>query len=242
MLKTKETWQVNITQDPLLHPGKEIVVNHGIWTVDNELLKLRGRVSLDKNIITMLKFPNLATVLWSGGLPRWLSSKEPTCDAGATGVMGANPGAGQSPGGGHGNPHQCSYSCLVNPMDRGAWQATVYRAAKGWTQLIDLAYLYTLWPSKRLSFFSSICTLFSDSCCNPLVVLWEYKLVQPFWRVICNIQQTFKQDTFYKNFLFSNNSNYPRKYHEQIPMWPDPEIPIFNVLPHLFFILSTHVF
>ena len=42
----------------------------------------------------MLKFPNLATVLWSGGLPRWLSSKEPTCDAGATGVMGANPGAG----------------------------------------------------------------------------------------------------------------------------------------------------
>ena len=34
------------------------------------------------------------------------------------------PGLGRSPGGGHGNPVQ--YSCLENPMDRGAWQATVH--------------------------------------------------------------------------------------------------------------------
>ena len=54
----------------------------------------------------------------------------------------------------------------------------------------------------------------SDSCSNPLTALWEYQLVQPFWRVTCNIHQTFKQDTFYKNSLFSNNSNYTRKYHE----------------------------
>ena len=33
------------------------------------------------------------------------------------------PGSGRSPGGGHGNPLQ--YSCLENPMDRGAWWATV---------------------------------------------------------------------------------------------------------------------
>ena len=33
------------------------------------------------------------------------------------------PVSGTSPGGGHGNPYQCS--CLENPMDRGAWQATV---------------------------------------------------------------------------------------------------------------------
>ena len=32
---------------------------------------------------------------------------------------------GRSPGGGHDN--QCQYSCLENPMDRGAWQATVHR-------------------------------------------------------------------------------------------------------------------
>ena len=41
---------------------------------------------------------------------------------------GSIPGSGSSPGGGHGNPSQ--YSCLENPMDRGAWRATVHRAAK----------------------------------------------------------------------------------------------------------------
>jgi len=40
-------------------------------------------------------------------------------------------GSGRSPGGGHGNPLQ--YSCLENPMDRGAWWATVHRVAKSWT-------------------------------------------------------------------------------------------------------------
>ena len=37
-------------------------------------------------------------------------------------------GSGRSPGGGHGNPLQ--YSCLENPMDRGAWWATVYGVTK----------------------------------------------------------------------------------------------------------------
>ena len=40
---------------------------------------------------------------------------------------------GRSPGGEHGNPLE--YSCLENPMDRGAWQATVYSVAKSQTQL-----------------------------------------------------------------------------------------------------------
>ena len=43
------------------------------------------------------------------------------------------PGLGRSPGGGHGNPLQ--YSCLENPMDRGAWWSTVHRVAKNWTWL-----------------------------------------------------------------------------------------------------------
>ena len=43
------------------------------------------------------------------------------------------PGLGRSPGEWNGNPLQ--YSCLENPMDRGAWQATVHGAAKGWTRL-----------------------------------------------------------------------------------------------------------
>ena len=41
------------------------------------------------------------------------------------------PGLGRSPGGGHGNPLQ--YSCLVNSMERGAWQATVHGVAKSQT-------------------------------------------------------------------------------------------------------------
>ena len=40
-------------------------------------------------------------------------------------------GSGRSPGGGHGNPLQDS--CLENPVDRGAWRATVYRVAKSRT-------------------------------------------------------------------------------------------------------------
>ena len=50
------------------------------------------------------------------GLPRWLSGKESACNAGDTGLI---LGFGRSPGEGHGNPLQ--YSCLENPMDRGAW-------------------------------------------------------------------------------------------------------------------------
>ena len=41
------------------------------------------------------------------------------------------PGPGRSPGGGHGNPLQ--YSCLENPMDGGAWRATVHRVEKSQT-------------------------------------------------------------------------------------------------------------
>ena len=44
---------------------------------------------------------------------------------------GLIPGLGRSPGGGNGNPLQ--YSCLENPMDRGAWQVTVRRDAKSET-------------------------------------------------------------------------------------------------------------
>ena len=52
--------------------------------------------------------------------PQWLSSKESAYSAG--GDRGSIPGSGKSPGGGNGNPLQ--YSCLQNPMDRGAWWAT----------------------------------------------------------------------------------------------------------------------
>ena len=61
-------------------------------------------------------------VLLSGpykvGLPWWLSSEESACTVGVTGDTGLIPGLGRSPRGGHGSSLQ--YSCLENPMDRGA--------------------------------------------------------------------------------------------------------------------------
>jgi len=50
-----------------------------------------------------------------------------------TGDTGSIPGSGRSPGGENGNPLQ--YSCWENPMDRGAWQATVHRVTKSQIQL-----------------------------------------------------------------------------------------------------------
>ena len=51
--------------------------------------------------------------------------------------VGSIPWLGRSPGGRHGNLLQ--YSCLENPMERGAWQATVHRVAKSQTQLKQLS-------------------------------------------------------------------------------------------------------
>ena len=50
---------------------------------------------------------------------------------------GLTPGLGRSPGEGHGNPLQ--YSCLENPLDRGAWWVTVHGVTKSWTRLSNLA-------------------------------------------------------------------------------------------------------
>ena len=54
--------------------------------------------------------------------------KNPPANAGDIRDMGSIPGLGSTPGGRHGNPLQ--YSCLENPMDREAWQATAHRAAQ----------------------------------------------------------------------------------------------------------------
>ena len=51
----------------------------------------------------------------------------------STGDLGSIPGLGRSPGKGNGNPLQ--FSCLENPMDRGAWWATVHGGAKSQTRL-----------------------------------------------------------------------------------------------------------
>ena len=57
------------------------------------------------------------------GFPNGTVVKNLPADAGAVADMGSIPGSGRSPGEGNGSPLQ--YSCLKNPMERGAWRATV---------------------------------------------------------------------------------------------------------------------
>ena len=56
-------------------------------------------------------------------------------NAGDTGDLGSIPVSGRAPGDGNGNPLQ--YSCLENPVDRGAWQFTIHTVSKSWTGLGD---------------------------------------------------------------------------------------------------------
>jgi len=63
--------------------------------------------------------------------------KNPPANAGDIRDVALIPGWGRSPGGRHGSPLQ--YSCLENPIDRGAWRATVHGVAKSQTQLKQLS-------------------------------------------------------------------------------------------------------
>ena len=67
------------------------------------------------------------------GFPGGASGKEPTCQCRRCQRRGFGPWFRRSPGGGHGNPLQ--HSCLENPMDRGAWWATVHGVAESWARL-----------------------------------------------------------------------------------------------------------
>ena len=62
------------------------------------------------------------------GFPGGTVVKNLPANAGDERDTGLIPGLGRSPGEGRGNPLQ--YSCLENPMENGAWQATVHRVAK----------------------------------------------------------------------------------------------------------------
>ena len=86
---------------------------------------------IDNSDISRLK------VFWD--FPDGSEVKVSACDAGDPGSI---PGSGRSPGEGNGNPLQ--YSCLENPMDGGAWWATVHEVAKSQTGLSDFTLTFTL--------------------------------------------------------------------------------------------------
>ena len=74
------------------------------------------------------------------GFPGGLVVKNLPANAGDARDTGLIPGSGRSPGEGNGNPLQ--YSCLENPMNRGAWQVTVRGVAKSLTQLSVCAHTH----------------------------------------------------------------------------------------------------
>ena len=81
------------------------------------------------------------------------------------------PGSGRSPGGGHGIPLQ--YSCLENPMDRGAWQPMVHRVTKSQTWLKQLSsQAQHLGKISVLPYFCSSCCI---TLCSLLIVLYYLK-------------------------------------------------------------------
>ena len=82
---------------------------------------------------------------------------------------GLIPGLGRSPGGGHGNPLQ--YSCLENPMDRGACWAMVHRVVKSQAQLKQLSMHGPMMNTWVVPPFTIIKTHTSSKSCNMSIAL-----------------------------------------------------------------------
>ena len=89
--------------------------------------------------------------------------------------MGSIHGLGRPPKGGHGNPLQ--YSCLENPKDRGAWQATIHRGTKSWAWLKQLS-ICTHTAEWKLSLTSSSLLLVKTSW----GVVFSNGVISDFWR------------------------------------------------------------
>ena len=82
------------------------------------------------DVILLRSFQKVTSLSFcsASGFPGGSVVKNPPANAGDIRDMDLMPGSGRSPGGGHDNPFQ--YSCLENPMDRGAWRATVQGSQK----------------------------------------------------------------------------------------------------------------
>ena len=101
-------------------------------------------------------------------IPGGSDGKESACNAGD---LGSIPGSGRSPGEGKGYPVQ--YSCQENPMDRGAWQATVHGVAKSWHHWSD-------WAHQQMPIFISIQSI---SLKFPIPYFGCYLYIFITWRI-----------------------------------------------------------
>ena len=91
--------------------------------------------------ILTLQFPNIIYLMLVTSLLGFPGGSEVKASACNAGDLGSIPGLGRSPGEGNGTLLQ--YSCLENPMDGGAWWATVHGVAKSQTWLSDFTFTFT---------------------------------------------------------------------------------------------------
>ena len=126
----------------------------------------------------------IGTIFSASRLPTPVSLGSPCGSAGTEsacnmGDLGSIPGLGRSPGEGNGNPLQ--YSCLENPMDGGAWWATVHRVAKSRTRLSDFTFTFCGSPRP-----SALAPAGGPSCVDRLGRPWTGSAGPAWcWRVVC---------------------------------------------------------
>ena len=133
------------------------------WTEEPGRLQFKG----SQRVRTWLSYwahTSIHTYTFVWGFPGGLVVKNPPVDEGdADWILGS----GRSPGGGNGYPLQ--YSCLGNPMDRGAWWATVYGVSKSWmglstTQTFDYNFSFLIGNIFQHSYINFLFSPFSLSC------------------------------------------------------------------------------
>ena len=105
------------------------------------------------------------------------------------GDAGSIPGSGRYPGKGNNNPLQ--YSCLENPMDRGAWWSTVDAVRQSWTWLSNLVHTWILYLYSHFGNFQWIRTAFCfmvtgcvgpqfpNQVSNPCALYWNLWVLTP---------------------------------------------------------------
>ena len=142
--------------------------------------------------------------------------KNPPANAGDVRDTGLIPGWGRSPGGGNGSPLQSS--CLENPMDRGAWWATVLSVIQSWTRLKRLAlmqygYYKTLRKytstRKKIQFSLSLVDIFlyflsflSYAYILPKIWRWYIQFCVLLFHLISNDSIFHCHQLFFKNVAF----------------------------------------
>ena len=105
----------------------------------NDLVSLSLSFLIPKRrIIILLASKNILSIKWNNRQEDFPGGSEVKASAWNAGDPGSIPGSERSPGEGNGNPLQ--YSCLENPMEGGAWLATVHGVTKSQTRLSDFTF------------------------------------------------------------------------------------------------------